>query len=430
MNRLNNGLQREAFFGILIALLVSGFLYFCMHEISNAFLDQHLNDTRLWDQKTAEKAASLQHFVTDRDLHLKDVSSIKEWDNTQRSTFAYIYNGHKQIYNSEGNVSSGGVTYRNLRHYPLNFADGKADLYLFYAVTYQYYVLAMILELILCSIVFIALFLYFVRRKINHITRLEQDIRILESGGMEHEITVPGNDELALLARGLDQMRITLRDNMIREENLVHANNELVTRMAHDLRTPLTTLLLYLGFLAEKKYSSDQQHDHYLHVALDKTERIKALSDQLFERFLVTGEEHVNLENPEPFRIIFEDLLSDISENLTSRGFHLEAELDWPEAIVRVSFEYISRIADNILSNILKYADADRPVTLRVAEEDGFSLITFENMISRHDERHESTRIGVLNIRAMMEKMGGSCEIHNDGVLYSITLCFPNATKS
>ena len=71
------------------------------------------------------------------------------------------------------------------------------------------------------------------------------------SGGDLHQPIRPmGNDELGILARELDQMRSTLYTNIQQETESRRANQDLITAMSHDLRTPLTILHGYLDILA------------------------------------------------------------------------------------------------------------------------------------------------------------------------------------
>ena len=59
--------------------------------------------------------------------------------------------------------------------------------------------------------------------------------------------------------------------------------NELITNVAHDLRTPLTSVIRYIGLVKENKYENEEEGAKYLEIAYNKSERLKVLIEDLFE---------------------------------------------------------------------------------------------------------------------------------------------------
>lgn len=68
--------------------------------------------------------------------------------------------------------------------------------------------------------------------------------------------------------------------------------------------------------------------------------------------------------------------------------------------------DYVSRIFDNLLSNIVKYGDAGAPVIVRLDDTDDAVAVSFENRKRVPEEGTESNRIGLQNMRNMMRRMG------------------------
>ena len=227
-------------------------------------------------------------------------------------------------------------------------------------------------------------------------------------------------------------MRIALKENIELEEALSQANTRLVTSMAHDLRTPLTTLILYLELLNNRKYRSEEERDRYIGKSLRKAQQIKHMSDQLFERFLIFRDdsEATKLEDPQPVDFVLEDLLSDTIMYLESQGFRVETATAWNaqelNAVkIAVVSDFVTRIFDNISSNLLKYADRKAAVFIGLFREDGNIRLQFTNRIVPNRSDQESTRIGLINVRLMMEKMNGEALIDENASHFSITLIFP-----
>ena len=198
----------------------------------------------------------------------------------------------------------------------------------------------------------------------------------------------------------------------------------LLRSISHDLRTPMTSLSLYLDLLREGRYDTEQEMHQYLDKSREKVVQIKQLSDQLFDRFYMSKKSSVQLEPPVKAQFVLEDYLSNLVGFLEVNGYHIQAQLDWPEAYIAVSMEYMGRIFDNIGSNILKYADPEQPVLLTVSGSKRQLVIRFENEILLQSKNPESTEVGVRNICLMMEKMHGLCQVRKTKGRYCIQLAF------
>ena len=259
----------------------------------------------------------------------------------------------------------------------------------------------------------------------DYIRQLGREVQILEGGDLEYPITVEGKDELAVLAKGLEAMRCSLKEQMEQEAQLAKANQEIVTEMSHDLRTPLTSILLYTEILRKGKGISEEKLQEYLRKIEEKARRLKQLSDHLFRYALVAGEESPRLEKPEQYREVLYDLLSETCSYLEEKGFQTEVHMDWEEKRIRADRTYVVRILDNITSNIVKYACKNEPVVICCDVSCGAVRLTFVNGIGIPEGTVESTRIGLVNVKNMMERMGGTCRTEQSRERFSLTLLFP-----
>lgn len=66
--------------------------------------------------------------------------------------------------------------------------------------------------------------------------------------------------------------------------------DEFITNISHDLRTPLTSIMGYLRLLHDVKYDNKEQHDEYIKIAFSKSEQLKNLIESLFEYTKLTNE--------------------------------------------------------------------------------------------------------------------------------------------
>lgn len=172
----------------------------------------------------------------------------------------------------------------------------------------------------------------------DYILQLSKEIQILEGGSLEYAITVKGKDELSKLAEGIENMRKSFQRMIHKETEIVRENQKIVTEMSHDLRTPITSIMLYTEILKKGKYENEAQLLEYLKKIDQKARRMKQLSEHLFEYSLLSGEDEVKLEEPDNFETLLYDLFSETCSYLEQRGFQTIFQVRWPDKKIRFGF--------------------------------------------------------------------------------------------
>lgn len=147
-------------------------------------------------------------------------------------------------------------------------------------------------------------------------------------------------------------MRISFRNLIRQEAEMTQENQRIVTEMSHDLRTPVTSIMLYTEILKQGKYKSKEQLFAYLNKIEQKAKRMKQLTDHLFEYSIIAGEREIELEELEQYEVLFYDLFSDTCSYLEQQGFRVIFQVKWIDGLLRISTDYIMRILDNVTSNI------------------------------------------------------------------------------
>ena len=211
------------------------------------------------------------------------------------------------------------------------------------------------------------------------------------------------------------------------------ANRRMITEMSHDLRTPLTSLLIYTEILGKKAAKDPRQAMEYVRKIEKKARQIKRLSDNIFEYALITEETKAELGEPQTLRELFYDPLSEMTAYLGERGYTVELRPDTGSGSerrqIRVNEEYINRIMDNIVSNIEKYADKSMPVRIETIYTEEYGGLAFRNGISCSTEDRRktegSTNIGLHNVEKMMKNMDGYCRVKQTECIFEIALMFP-----
>lgn len=444
MFRVQNVFKTKLTWYLLSCIIVSGLLafgcgylviHFGLNFIENAYDDQNMNKT--FQVKYME---DLQQYVTKQGITSSSISEVKNW--TDENTYVYlsIYQNNRVIFNSdytyeesenENNQEENAETelLDSEYLYRLALADGTvASVDMFCYDYWKYYYYVWIIGVTFGVIIFIGIFTRLFRHKLQYINAIEKELQILEGGNLEYPITIKGEDEIGNLARGIEQMRLSIIENMKKEQQMLQANKELVTAMSHDLRTPLTTLTGYLEILNMEHIRDEEQRKHYLELSLAKTREIKELSDELFEYFLIYGEDRkrINME-PVPAYSLAMDLIENQFLNLEEEGYRISSvnSIAEDDGDCMVNSKYMQRVLNNILSNLEKYAEKDSPIEVAAAKEQNYLVLRVSNRIKTDLDEHESNNIGLITCERIMKLHHGEFQKYEAEGEFTVKIIIP-----
>ena len=419
---------------LLVGAGLTCFLLFAVLRMALGFgINYYAQNSDFRQRETARRMREFQAFVSEEHLASSDAEEITIWVRQQDFTLLELYRDQVLVYSSfvpdQDDIGHEGKPtpfYDWMPRASVFFADGELQVLLYYDPVLAWVRWGTAGLIVLCVGLFLAVFLLGCRRIVRYICLLSQEVQVMENGDFSRPVTVQGSDELAALASCLDSMRVTLAQQRRQEAETSARVKDLITQMSHDLRTPLTTLLLYTEIVAGGKYHSQAQLEEYLGKIDTKARQIKQLSDNLFEYALVTRDTVVALDGPASFSQIFEEPLAEFADQLDQRGFGCLLDLGEEDVRLQVYRPYIRRIFDNIASNIFKYADPAHPVLVSFVREGEKAGLAFANVPLPPDTGGaESTKVGLISVQTMMEKMQAEVEVSQTARQYCITLLFP-----
>ncbi len=424
---------------LLAAVAVSGLFFVVINYAGEQMITKIFSDSSHIEKLSEAYIQDLQDYIDETKAASNDSEKLTEWVRKRKIVSIQVYKDEILTYDSNypdaavEDAEAEGAYYDWEYYYTAEFADGTADVFLYGFFSYPLYSYAMTAEILLAVILLVAIVILGIRRPVKYIGRLKDECEILGNGNLDYQVTVQGRDELALLAQGLDNMRMALRESNEKEAEITAANRRMITEMSHDLRTPLTSLLIYTEILGKKAAKDLRQAMEYVSKIEKKARQIKRLSDNIFEYALITEETKAELGEPQTLRELFYDPLSEMTAYLGERGYTVELRPDTGSGSerrqIRVNEEYINRIMDNIVSNIEKYADKSMPVRIETIYTEEYGGLAFRNGIScsMEDRRKTegSTNIGLHNVEKMMKKMNGYFRVKQTENIFEITLIFP-----
>lgn len=438
--RFFRSLSAELLAALAVALAVAAVVYHCTISAAYAGIDQVIFDAGAQGTRNAQAKDDLQQYVTENGVSGSDVDAFDQWAGRQKARMFTVYRDDTVLYDSSGLYRPGEMPaiydeYGNRVEgsaaietwqpsYLLQLADGAAMVWMFDFGAQRYYTFAYHGVLAFVGVVFLVLFLLAIRSKTRYIYQLEKELALLEGGDLEHPITIKGKDELGELAASIDAMRTSIIQRQAGEEAARQANQELITAMSHDLRTPLTSLIGYLDILTTRRYQNEEQARTCLENSRKKAYELKDLSDKLFEFFLVYGrEDDPKLETVDCGAFLMQTLEEGLFL-LEDQGFSVERDTPDPRCLLRVDVGLLRRALDNMVSNLRKYADPSVPLKLRWRQRDGRFELELSNRV-RTAPKVQSTGLGLKTCERILALHGGSFETREENGWFTVHTCLP-----
>lgn len=306
---------------------------------------------------------------------------------------------------------------------PVKFRNGEFSVMIFSYHSVKIVSIYLIVSVLLSVALFLSINLVFINRRMKAVLSIKDEILLMASGELDHPVPGCGEDEIGILSGELDQLRIALKENIRQEEESRKANQDLITAMSHDLRTPLTILSGYLEVLKHKRIPPEMEDD-YLDRCLQKTMDIKEMTDKMFEYALVYEEtEDVNIT-----KVSLETIREILNENLDFlrlAGFQADVTMEECTGVLLGDEVLLKRIFNNLFSNILKYGDKSNPVKLSLQMEKKKVKVRLFNTVKKDQDGIESNCIGLKSAEKMVELLEGEIYVFNETGVYSVQIILP-----
>lgn len=404
---------------ILGALLIAFSVYFILSPLFGYVIErEYLSDDKE-SQRINDALDSFKEYVEENEISSTDMEAVLEWVRNNDNIKLILLEG----------VESDTVP--DTQKYDYSITVDFVDQSVLVAVQDYSKVLEWmgdIASIGIAILVFIVLVFLYHQTEIARIAKLSRDVMTVAGGDLNGEIHVSGHDEIGLLAEHVDGMRDSIVQRMREKEQAWNANQELITSISHDIRTPLTALLGYLELLEMQDANLSEEQKKYLRVASENAGRIKRQSDEMFNYFLAYGhrDETVPLQ---PYRadVLFEQMLGErfMPADLAQQSFAYNIVPELAGVMVHTNVDYLGRVLDNLYSNIVKYSDRAYPVELNVELRERMVVVTVQNRIAAVTPDVESTKLGLLTCESIMERLCGSFRVQQDEQTFAAILSLP-----
>ena len=220
-----------------------------------------------------------------------------------------------------------------------------------------------------------------------------------------------------------------------------HLKTELITNVSHDIKTPLTSIVNYVDLLKKEDMPSPAARE-YIAVLDRQSHRLKKLTEDLVEASKASsGALNVELQ-PTDVNVLLSQIEGEYQERLAACHLTLVTQPPAPGTMIQADSRLLSRVMDNLVSNVCKYALENTRVYVTAAVRDGQAVISFKN-VSRDElnispdelmerfvrgdaSRHsEGSGLGLSIARSLVQLQGGTFALSIDADLFRADIVFP-----
>lgn len=268
------------------------------------------------------------------------------------------------------------------------------------------------------------------------LSRFEKYLRQIEKGinniASDSEESIHLITELKPIETRLTEIKSTLKKRELEANEAEKKKNDLVVYLAHDLKTPLTSIVAYLTMLDGYKDMPEEERERYTHIALEKSIRLGELINEFFD-ITKFNLQDIELDKTELNLTMMLEQVADEFYGVFQEK-NLLCEVDAEEDLkVYGDADKLARVFDNILRNAVSYCYSDSIIRITAKRCEAGNQITFSNRgqqippekldtifekFYRLDEARRSQTggagLGLAIAKKIVELHGGTIEAESD----------------
>ncbi len=251
----------------------------------------------------------------------------------------------------------------------MGFSADEAEAYAHSSAAIFVYILSAV-------IIFAVIFYMLQSRALRYINRLSEGIAAIAEGDLDSRISVEGDDEFSEMAENINKMAGDLKELLRSEREAEQSKTDLITNIAHDLKTPLTSIIGYLELLTDGKVSmSQKKKKKYLRIAYSKSRRLEQLITDLFSfTKLSYGKITMKVGYVDIVKLLSQ-LLEEFYPNFSEAGLSYELRSNMDTLEIAADGSLIARVFENLIGNAIKYGAEGKRVIVRINGEPENDLV-------------------------------------------------------
>ena len=293
--------------------------------------------------------------------------------------------------------------------------------------------------------VFSVSFLFLQRRTMRYMAEISQAMQNISEGDLNTAVEIIGDDEFSQMAESLNKLAENIRELMDKEREAERSKNELITNIAHDLRTPLTSIIGYLELLSNSRQTVTEPEiqKKYIDIAYTKAKRLEKLIEDLFGFTKMTyGKVSMKVGQVDIIKLLSQ-LLEEFYPSFADNNLTYELTSDVPAQMICADANLLARLFDNLINNAIKYGAEGKRIQVNVCGGEELATISITNygrvippeelpMIFNKFYRVEQSRsastggtgLGLAIAKNVVDMHGGSIQVSSglNGTVFTVKL--------
>ena len=272
-----------------------------------------------------------------------------------------------------------------------------------------------------------------------------EELHLIAQGDYDRRIPFQLAGDMGKVVTSINRLVDSTVSAMEDERMIEKSKDELITNVSHDIRTPLTSIIGYLGLVINGKPKTPEETKRYTEIAYHKAQQMKALVDDLFE-YTTTSPNGAPLRlNDIPVANFLEQVAADFELEAQKRQMTIEVIPPKRKMVLEMDAEKMVRVIHNLLSNAIKYGRENTKITIEVLEQKDIITIAVRNIgepISKEVLEHlfarfyraegsrsketGGTGLGLAIADNIVRSHGGRMLAESVGEVISFYICLPN----
>ena len=202
---------------------------------------------------------------------------------------------------------------------------------------------------------FIIYFLLFIKRIVKDMTYFSDRIIDIADGKSDEKIIIERQDEIGEIAGRINEMTEQINQLITSERDALQSNKDLIACVAHDLRTPITSVKGYLDLALDTKHYDLEQRQKYVRIAQTKANRLEYLIHDLFNYTKLTSGEITLHRSKIDLVQLVEQMVEEFYPLFQEEELECTTKYNISYLEMNMDGELIARAVQNLLSNAIKY---------------------------------------------------------------------------
>lgn len=403
INVTKEKIEKNIRFELMMVIGICFFIAFVFYSFTNNVLKRQYNEPKItYDYDSIERNASQLAKQIEALNDNSKISNILE--NVSGGDKSYITDlDGKVLYKTKNVVEENidiysalksamtNVNYEKIgevkeKNYIMPLKIGNERIYLIYSkipeanITYNTINTSnSSLALILTFIVFIVSFVIITNNKMKYLDEIAVGLKIIASGNLNYRIKERGTDEIKNIAFNINHMAKEIGEKINAERDAEKTKADLITNVSHDLRTPLTSVMGYIGLVLQNRYKDENEMKEYLNIAFNKAERLKLLIEDLFEYTKLNNNGITLTKTKVNLAEFLSQLIDELTPLLDYNNLTVYKKFESEKLCVLIDTVKMLRVFENLITNAIKYSYKPGEILIGLYEKDNKAVVVFRN---------------------------------------------------